>query len=323
MPSLGSHPVVRAGSLLPAFPVRPATPTLPARPATGRAVSAFLTAIGGESARRRLHALHPRQPGQEAAVTGFALALALSLERARDAPLLWVQDRQALAEAGRPYGHGLAALGLDPARLVVVAVKGAMNALAAAEMGLEEAGLAGVLVDLPPRLPSDMLRLGKRLSLRAQARETPCFLLHAGVAPVEAPVATRWQVGSANGLANGRMPLSGRASERARSNFAHPPDLTTAFDLTLIKNRFGALGRFHVRWQPALEPEIAARKETAAPKELCHVPRFAFFDAPLPEPVVADAADRSAGTAQTGAVLPWPTAQPDTSEPTAPWSTAA
>ena len=145
-------------------------------------------------ARRRLHALHPAHPGQEAAVAGFALALVLALEGSPDAPVLWVQEGQAAREAGRPYGPGLAALGLDPARLVVVAVKGAMHAFAAAEMGLEEAGLAGVLVELPPRLPADMLKLGKRLSLRAEAQETPCLLLHAGAEPVEAPVATRWLV---------------------------------------------------------------------------------------------------------------------------------
>ncbi len=275
MLTLGSHLVARAGSLLPAVPARSVMTTTP-----------LLTAIGGEKARQRLHALHPAHPGQEAATAGFAIALALSLQRARDAPLLWVQDRQATAEAGRPYGHGLAALGFDPARLVVVAVKGAMNALAAAEMGLEEAGLAGVLVDLPPRLPSDMLRLGKRLSLRAQARETPCFLLHAGREPVEAPVATRWSV------------QSGRRQQAAGSRISQLPDLRTAFDLTLTKNRFGGLGRFSVAWRPVAS--------IASPNEFNHaIPEFVFSDTTLSEPVAASAANRSAGT---GAVLPWPAA---------------
>jgi protein ImuA len=194
---------------------------------------AFIQVVGGVAARKRLHAVHPSQPGQQAAATGFALAMMLALERRANTPVLWVQDRAGAAESGRPYGLGLVALGLAPERLVVVEVKGAMDALAAAEMGLEEPGLAGVLVDLPPRLPADMLRLGKRLALRCEARHIPCFLLHAGREAVEMPVATRWQVASARWA----------GGQTAR------PDFTTAFDVELSKNRFGALGRWSVMWR--------------------------------------------------------------------------
>jgi protein ImuA len=216
----------------------------PARtPAPGTANSmpaeSPLKALGGLAARRRLHALHPARPGQETAAAGFGLALVQALERLEAErqgmtlrrPVLWVLPRATARECGRPYGPGLIDLGLSPDRLIVIAVDKAMDAFAAAEMGLEERGLAGVLVDLPARLPADLLRLGKRLSLRAEAQATPCLLLHATAEPIEAPIASRWTV----------------ASRPVARSLA--PDFTTAFELTLTKNRSGRLGRFAVAWQ--------------------------------------------------------------------------
>ena len=200
-------------------------PGQPADQVTAR--DPILAALGLD-ARRRLHAIHPASAGQEAAATAFALGVILSLDN-RDAaprPLLWVLSAAARREVGLPYGPGLAAIGLDPARVVVVEARTALAALAAAEMGLEETGLAGVLVDLPARLPADMLKLGKRLSLRAEQQATPCCLVHATKAAVEMPVASRWQV----------------ASRPVARSFT--PDFNPAFDAALVKNRFGALGRW-------------------------------------------------------------------------------
>jgi protein ImuA len=247
-----------------------------------------LAAIGGPVARQRLHAIHPSAPGQQPAAAGFAIALMLALQTG-PSPILWVQTRQAAAESGHPYGLGLAGLGLDPARVVVVQVASAMEALAAAEMGLEEAGLAGVLVDLPARMPADMLRLGKRLALRAEARQTPCILLHAGPQAVAAPVASRWTVASSAVPRGLRVAVS--------------PDLTTAFDLVLTKNRFGPLGRWSVVWRPrspALSP-IGLPVACVAPlaSRACHapaIPDFEFAPAAHHQPVVPESVDRSVGT---------------------------
>jgi protein ImuA len=192
----------------------------------------IIDALGGRSARNMLHAIHPARIGHEAAACGVALGVILSLAERPDQPVLWVQEHGAMREAGRPYGPGLMGLGLAPERLIVVSVKGGMDVLAAAEMGLEEPGLAGVLAELPARLPADMLKLGKRLALRAEAQRTPCLLLHSTPEPVETPVASRWTVAS-------------RAPQQGRALF---PDLTPAFDVQLTKNRFGPLGRWAVQW---------------------------------------------------------------------------
>lgn len=247
-------------------------------------LSRTLAALGGADGRRRIHALHPSRPGDEGAATGFAFVLLSALagctiteQPALSRPLLWVQDRSARAEAGRPYGLGFPAFGFDPSHVVLVSTKGALEALAAVEIGLEIGGLAGVLVELPPALPADMLALGKRLALRAERSATPCLLLHASRRAVAAPVATRWEV----------------ASLPAVSSKAWEAPLPVA-GLDLVKNRFGPTGRWSaplvapIRAVPASAREIVAQGVSG----VC----IANRSPSLSEPVVANAADRS-GTA--------------------------
>jgi hypothetical protein len=237
-----------------------------------RDLSRTLAALGGVAARTRLHALHPARPGDEAAATGFAftmLAQLAGLAAARQSgvrqrrPILWVQDRRARLEAGLPYAPGLERFGIDPSQIVIVATTNVLDALAATEIGLETSGLDGVLVEMPPNLPADMLALGKRLALRAEKSATPCMLLHASAAAVPAPVATRWQVAS-------------------RPAFAERPwsRPLAAVDLTLVKNRFGVTGR----WSAILDP-------AAFPTGVPHV-RPSHVSAPLPESLDAVSADR-------------------------------
>jgi protein ImuA len=234
-----------------------------------------LAAVGGVAARKRLHAVHPDRPGQEAAAVAFGLTFALAsaaVARGPAAPLLWVMERGAEREAGRPYAPGLQALGIDPSDVLVVRVRGALEALAAGELGLEETGLAGIVVELPARLPADMLKLGKRLALRAEARAVPCLLIHANAVPVEAPVATRWLV----------------ASRSVAAQPDQPPDFDTAFDLTLTKNRSGPLGRFAIGWRAVSSGSTSGDD---------HGPAFRPLGSPLPPRGAAGAVDRSSAAA--------------------------
>lgn len=225
----------------------------------------IVAAAGGEVAvRRRLHAIHPASPGQEAAATAFALALLAGVAPDRAASLLWVQERGAAAEAGRPYAPGLAPYAFAPETLVIARTKGALETLTAAEMGLEESGLAGVLVELPARLPPDMLKLTKRLSLRAEARAIPCLMLHATPVPADTSAATRWMVAS-------RLP------ERRFLGGLSLPDWSLMLDLVLDRNRFGPLGRWAVRWQP-LRP--VSNDSSRGPRHVSNCrPHFAILEA--------------------------------------------
>ena len=235
--------------------------------------SRTLLAIGGLQARSRVHALHPARPGDEGAANGFAFTLfahfaALAAQAQRTPrparPILWVQDRRARLEAGLPYAHGLRAFGLEATQLVIISTRTALDALAATEIGLETGGLDGVLAELPPNLPADMLALGKRLTLRAERSATPCLLLHASAMPVPAPVATRWQIASGPAV----------------------PDRTwgppiPAVDLTLVKNRFGVTGR----WSALLQSPFCA----SGVLDVC----VSHLSPSLPQSVDAVAADRS------------------------------
>jgi hypothetical protein len=246
--------------------------------------SRTLAALGGEAARKRLHALHPARPGDEGAATGFALAVlglwgrARSEKRALQRPILWVQDRSARAESGRPYSLGLAAFGINPAQLVFVSTKGALDALAAVEMGLEIGALDGVLVELPPGLPADMLALGKRLALRAERSTTPCLMLHASYRAVSAPVATRWEIASLPALADGASP---------QRIWNVPLPLAA---LALVKNRFGPTGRWSV-------PLGCLAAQQSLPSQGASDVSVARSPSPLPQSVDAHVGDRPRPTA--------------------------
>ena len=237
--------------------------------------SRTVAALGGAAARSRLHALHPARPGDEGAVTGFACTVLGALGsaavgrsvamRSSTRPILWVQERSTAFEVGRPYGLGLKIFGLDPDQLVLVMAKGALEALAAVEIGLEIGGLAGVLAELPPQLPADMLALGKRLALRAERSATPCLLLHASARSIPAPVATRWQIASLPAVPDRPW---GTLIARA--------------DLTLVKNRFGATGRWSV---PLTDPSPSQGVAFDGQSDR--------LSAPISEPLAAPPANRS------------------------------
>ena len=74
----------------------------------------------------------------DAAALAFAAALTARALRARsDARALLVQSAEAGREGGWAYGAGLQALGLDPDRLAVVAVKSGIEALRVVDEALK------------------------------------------------------------------------------------------------------------------------------------------------------------------------------------------
>lgn len=119
--------------------------------------------------------------GDAGAASGFALALAMrfATETRADAPLVWVMEDAARAEGGTPYAPGLAAHGLDPARLLVVRVKTGTDALWAAEEALKCRAVAAVVVDLWRTKTYDLVA-SRRLLLAAAAGGTPGILVPAG-----------------------------------------------------------------------------------------------------------------------------------------------
>lgn len=141
-----------------------------------------------------LFAASPRNGGW----TGFLLP-----QLDREKPLLWVQERLAILEAGRIHPPGL------PSRnLVHVEARNARDALWAMEEGLRCSGLSAVIGELwgdPAALDFTATR---RLAVAAERFGVPCWLVRLGGHANLSGARMRWRVGSRPSLAH---PLDPRA----------------------------------------------------------------------------------------------------------------
>ncbi len=188
------------------------------------------------------------------AAAGFCAGLGVRLLEAPSRSLLWVAQGAGPHDLGMLYGPGLAQAGLDPARLVVVLVKGDAEALWVAEEALRTPDLAGVVAELGGTRAYD-LKASRRLQLAAERFQRPALLLagHAGgdgqavtAAPAPPSAAlTRFRVRAAPSGLNTRAP---QAPGRAR------------FGVTLDRVRGGAPHTFIVEWNHAARRfAVAAR----------------------------------------------------------------
>ena len=102
-------------------------------------------ALGGGLARGRLHEV-VGEGADAAPAAGFAALLALRAAGRRT--LVWVRQEGLSAETGRLYGPGLAELGIDPARLVVVSARDAAAGLRSGLEAVRCAALGAVPIEL-------------------------------------------------------------------------------------------------------------------------------------------------------------------------------
>lgn len=155
----------------------------------------------------------------DAAASGFAAALAGLLAGARGR-VLWCTPRLALREAGMLYGAGLAACGLNPARLIVARPRQARDALWTMEEALRGGVFAAVIGEIETLPPI----AARRLQLAAEAHATAALLLLPPRAHGVGVGVTRWRATSAP---NG------------------------AWHIELVRCRSGASGTWLVEWNHA------------------------------------------------------------------------
>jgi protein ImuA len=191
--------------------------------------------LGGGLMRGALHEVAPVAEGDATSAAGFCagiLARALSLEKQK--PVLWVRHPFATLEDGAPYGPGLAAFGLDPARLLFVLAANRKEVCEAMEQALRSGTLLAVLGELRGTAKLD-LRASRRMSLAASHGGTLAIFLRLGAgrqlrAPISA--ATRWRIGT---LASGEAPANGLGAPR--------------FAAELLRNRRGPVAGFSLEWR--------------------------------------------------------------------------
>ncbi len=124
----------------------------------------------------------------DASAVGFALS---RLPRGT-APVLWVQDRLSRKEAGRP---ALAGMCVDRP-VIMVDLSRAMDVLWAMEDGLRCRSLGAVIGEIWGDPPCLDFTATKRLALRAEAGDVPCWLIRRAASPDLSAARERWRITS-------------------------------------------------------------------------------------------------------------------------------
>ena len=142
-------------------------------------VDSLDSALAGGLALGRVHMLCGR-PGHDGALTGFAVALLRRILTRVDAaaPIVWC-PAVATGGSGMLHAAGLAVLGLDPGRLLIVDSPSPGARLAALEDILRTEGLAAVIVEYDGVNQSSdyWMRLARRAQLAAEASGVTGLLL--------------------------------------------------------------------------------------------------------------------------------------------------
>ncbi|MET0249791.1 MAG: hypothetical protein ABW164_08675 [Sphingobium sp.] len=186
--------------------------------------------LGGGLAGGRTHELFGAIE-EEGAAAGLALLFA-SHVAGLTAPVLWLRTAASGRAGGFAYGPGLAALGIDPERLLVGMMADETMLLRTAVDALRHQALGALLIELRGPAPLLDLTASRRLALAAEGSGVTAFLLRIGAEPGPSAADTRWRVTAAPS-----RPLPGQA-----------PGMS-AFALTLLRQRAGPGGKqWRLRW---------------------------------------------------------------------------
>lgn len=189
--------------------------------ATGHAP--FDDAIDGGLAIGKVHEFFAADALDATSAAAFAALLALRTPGT--APLIWLRTSDAAPRAGHIYAPGIAELGGDPDRLLLVETPDPKMLLACANDAIRCAGSAAVIVESWGKFPLLDLTAGRRLALGARDAGTTLLMLRLNAAPAPSVAETRWSVAAA-------------ASRELEANAPGAP----AFDLDLLRWRGGAAG---------------------------------------------------------------------------------
>ena len=187
-------------------------------------------ALGGGLQRGTLHEVFAAGRDDAATAAGFALAVASMA--AEKGAILWIRQDTAAREAGYIHAPGIADMGVDPDRLVMITAREPLTALRAACEALRCTGFAAVLTEIWGTPPVLDLTATRRLYMTAAASGVTAFLVRADAGPAPSAAMTRWQV---------KASPSSALAANAPGN--------PVFEISLIRHRAGLAGRtWHVEW---------------------------------------------------------------------------
>lgn len=167
--------------------------------------------------------------GAAAAVAGFVVAQS-------SGPVLWVQDRLSVREAGRPCFLGLRL------PVLVMRLSHPRDVLAAAEEGLACRDLGAVVAEIHGNPAALDFTASRRLAIRAEASGVRLWLIRHGAQPDNSAMRDRWRL---TGLPSAAHPDDPAApgdprwrAELLRSREARPGEWVVRHDRTTDLLRF-------------------------------------------------------------------------------------
>lgn len=172
--------------------------------------------------------LHEVHVGTDDLASGLVFAFGAA-EEAHKGSLVWI--RQAVRHGVRftPCGEGLAGLGIDPDRLLIVEAKTPEALLRAGLDATRCSAVGAVVMEAKGHLRPYDLTASRRFVLRAETSKVPVMLLRVEAEPSASAAHSRWQVRPAPSL----------------SPDAHGPG-APMIDVELLRQRGGPAGR---RWR--------------------------------------------------------------------------
>ncbi len=186
-------------------------------------VKAIDQRLQGGLARAALHEFYAAEADDGTAAAGFALLLGV---RCADRnTVIWVRESRCEERDGRLYAPGVAELGADIDRLIIVTAR---DALAVLRAGADIAccGAVGALVLEPSgKAAAFDHNASRRLALASARTGVTTLIVRSGAEPMPSAAQTRWLVGAA-------------PSRALAANAPGPP----AFDISLLRHRGGIAG---------------------------------------------------------------------------------
>ena len=190
----------------------------------------FDAALGGGLAVGRTHEFFAADALDATSAAAFAALIALRTPG--KAPLIWLRTSDAGKRGGHIHAPGIAELGGDPDRLLLVETADPKMLLACANDAIRCAGSAAVIVESWGQFPLLDLTAGRRLTLGARDAGTTLLMLRLATAPAPSVAETRWSIAAA-------------PSRALEANAPGAP----AFDLELLRWRGGPAGtRWRLDW---------------------------------------------------------------------------
>src|SRR5579864_407380 len=219
-------------------------------------------ALQGGLALGTMHEVFAEAGRQSAAATGFVAGLAGRIAPRR--PLLWIRQDFSERETGALSMSGLAEFGLDPRCLVTVRAADVDAALRAAADALACDALGAVVLEVWGETQKLDLVASRKLTLAAQASGVTALVLRIAATPVPSTAETRWIVCAAHS-----PPSTARHALHAWQPWGAP-----IFDVELVRNRHGLLGRWIMEWKCDeclfTEPAAVSQPLAATPAQRPH-----------------------------------------------------